>query len=231
MAIDTTTPRSRRAVIAGALGGVLASLGLFAKPPEVRAGTDGDLVVDDTNVGVATTELRAVDSDPALKVTGGATGIEAVGDRALLGLSDAGVGVLGASATAAADIPPAINPSTGVYGISPTGVGVYGASDTGHGIYAANNSATKAAIFAEGDPGTAIHGHAGPAPVSTSPASTAIFASAAGRMLSRARPISCRTSSDSECNRTRPVMMRETSSTWLMSSVCAMALRSITPKA
>jgi hypothetical protein len=181
MAIDTTTPRSRRAVIAGALGGVLASLGLFAKAPEVRAGTDGDLVVDDTSVGVATTELLAVDSDPALKVTGGATGIEAVGDRALLALSDAGVGVLGASATAAADIPPAINPSTGVYGISATGVGVYGASDTGHGIYAANNSATKAAIFAEGDPGTAIHGHAGPTPLSTSPASTAIFASAAGQ--------------------------------------------------
>lgn len=180
MAIDTTTPRTRRAVIGGAVGGVLASLGLLARAPEVRAGTDGDLIVDDTSVGAATTELLAVDSDPALKVTGGATGIEAIGGRAVLGLSQAGVGVLGASATDAADIPPAINASTGVYGLSLAGVGVYGASDTGHGIYAANNSASKAAIVAEGDPGTAIHGHAGPGPVPASLPSTAILASAAG---------------------------------------------------
>ena len=49
MAIDTTTPRSRRAVIAGAVGGVLASFGLLAKAPDVRAGTDGDLVLEATN--------------------------------------------------------------------------------------------------------------------------------------------------------------------------------------
>ena len=180
MAIDTTTPRSRRAVMAGAFGGVLASLGLLAKAPEVRAGTDGDLVVDDTSTGLATTELVATDSDPALKVTGGGTGIEAIGARGILGTSSAGVGVLGASAVADNSIPAAINASTGVYGISLAGVGVYGASDTGHGIYAANNSSSKAAIVAEGDPGTAIHGHAGPGPVPTSPASTAVFASAAG---------------------------------------------------
>jgi hypothetical protein len=178
MAIDTTTPRSRRAVMAGALGGVLASLGLFAKAPEVRAGTDGDLVVDDTTLGVATTELLAVDSDPALKVTGGTTGIKAVGGTGLHGSSSAGVGVLGASNVSSP--PPAINASTGVYGISLTGVGVYGASDTGHGVYAANNSSSKAAIVAEGDPGTAIHGHAGLGPPPASPANTAVFASAVG---------------------------------------------------
>ena len=54
---------------------------------------------------------------------------------------------------------------TGVYGVSEPVIGVYGASDTGIGIYAANNATTKAAIVAEGDPGTAIHGHANAGPV------------------------------------------------------------------
>jgi hypothetical protein len=161
MAIDTTTPRTRRAVIAGAVGGVLASLGLLARAPEVRAGTDGDVVLDATNAASGTTEIHGNGADAVLQVA-----------------NQTGVAVLGGSG--GVSFPDAIDPSTGVYGISEVGVGVYGASDSGHGIYAANNSASKAAIVAEGDPGTAIHGHAGPGPVPASLPSTAILASAVG---------------------------------------------------
>ena len=76
--------------------------------------------------------------------------------------------------------PSPIEASTGVFGISVDGHGVYGASDTNAGIYAANNASTVAAIVAEGDPGTAIHGHANAGPVPASPALTGIYGSAAG---------------------------------------------------
>ena len=65
-----------------------------------------------------------------------------------------------------------------MYGISLAGAGVYGASDTGMGVYAANNASTVAAIVAEGEPGTAIHGHAGAGPVPASPALTGLYGSA-----------------------------------------------------
>ena len=194
MAIDTTTPRSRRALIAGGLGGLLASVGLLAKAPEVRAGSDGDVVLDDTNTGSATTEINAASSNPAFRVIGGTVGIQGVADAddaaatavaghattgvAVRGVATTGVGIVGASATP--DIPDPIVASTGVYGLSAAGVGVYGASDTGIGIYAANNASTKAAIVAEGEPGTAIHGHANAGPVPASPALTGLYGSATG---------------------------------------------------
>jgi hypothetical protein len=162
MAIDTTTPRSRRALLLGALGGLAASAAAFARPASIRAGVDGDVVLDATNAATGTTEIDGDGADPVLQVA-----------------NETGVGVLGGSGDVS--FPDPINASTGVYGISVAGVGVYGASDTGHGIYAANNSATKAAIAAEGDPGTAIHGHAGPGPVPTFPVSSAILATASGQ--------------------------------------------------
>jgi hypothetical protein len=193
MAIDTTTPRSRRAVMAGALGGVLASLGLLAKAPEVRAGTDGDVVLDWTNAAAATTEIVGAGTDEVFRVIGTGksiraaattgTGLEAHSDSgyAVHGASKTGVGLFGGSGNSVNDAyPDPIDPSTGVYGISVDGTGVYGASDTSFGVYAANNATTKAAIAAEGGNGTAIHGHAGFGPLGTSPTDTAIFASAVG---------------------------------------------------
>jgi len=171
MAIDTTTPRSRRAVIAGAVGGVLASFGLLAKAPDVRAGTDGDVVLDATNTAAGTTVINGDGSAAVLRVAN-------ADEDAVQAISANGVGLLGGSGDTS--FPSPIAASTGVFGISVDGHGVYGASDTGHGIYAANNSATKAAIAAEGDPGTAIHGHAGPGPLPVFPVSSAILATAAG---------------------------------------------------
>jgi hypothetical protein len=160
MSIDTVTPRSRRAILAGAFGGLLASVAAFAKAPGVHAAPGDPLLLEVVNTTAGTTDVADSSAGPALRVK-----------------SDAAVGVLGSSGVSS--IPPPIDTSTGVYGISLAGVGVYGASDTGPGIYAANNASTVAAIVAEGDPGTAIHGHAGAGPVGASPAATGIYGSAA----------------------------------------------------
>lgn len=184
MSVDQITPRSRRAILAGALGGVATAAVSLVHAPVVRAGVDGDVVLDAVNTGAGTTEIDA--GDPALLVSSAGTaiqatgglGVDAAGDPAARGLSTAGVGLLGASAVAAVDIPAPIAASTGVYGISAAGHGVYGASDSGVGVYAANNASTVAAIVAEGGPGTAIHGHANVGPVPASPGLTGIYGSA-----------------------------------------------------
>ena len=171
MSIDTTAPRTRRAIIAGAFGALLGSIGLAAKPSAVLAGTDGDVVLDATNTAAGTTVINGNGSNPVFRVAN-------ADEDAVQAISENGVGLLGGSG--AASFPSPIEASTGVFGISVDGHGVYGASDSNAGIYAANNASTVAAIVAEGDPGTAIHGHAGPGPVPSSPAQTGIFASGVG---------------------------------------------------
>ena len=163
MAIDTTTPRSRRALLFGALGGAIATAAAVARPATTRAGVDGDVVLDADNTAAGTTQIAGTADAPVLRL-----------------VSEDNVGAIGASGAAVVDIPPPIETSTGIYGVSVAGHGVYGASDTGIGVYAANNSATKAAIVAEGEPGTAIHGHANAGPVPDSPALTGIYGSATG---------------------------------------------------
>jgi hypothetical protein len=161
MSMDTTTPRTRRAILAGAVGALVGSIGMAARPTIVRAGTDGDVVLDATNTAAGTTEIVGASSSPVVRVVGGS-----------------GVGIVGASGVTAGDVPPPIAASTGVYGVSAAGHAVYGASDSGVGVYAANNSSTVAAIVAEGGPGTAIHGHANAGPVPASPALTGVYGSA-----------------------------------------------------
>jgi hypothetical protein len=165
MAVDQITPRSRRAILAGALGGLATAAVSLVHAPSVRAGVDGDVVLDAVNTGAGTTEIDG--GDPAFHVSSsgiaihaaGGIGVDSAGDPAVRGLSSAGVGVLGGSAVAAADIPAPIAASTGVYGVSPAGHAIYGASDTGVGVYAANNSSTVAAIVAQSNLGPAIRGH------------------------------------------------------------------------
>jgi hypothetical protein len=67
MAIDTPTARSRRALIVGAAGGLVASITALAWPSRTRAGTDGDLVLETTNndAGKARIYLNKVASTTA----------------------------------------------------------------------------------------------------------------------------------------------------------------------
>lgn len=252
MSIDTVTPRSRRALLFGALGAAAASAAAFVRPGVTRAADPDDVVLDHANNASGTTEILSTTGNAAFHAVGigiglhaegglailaegGGTGIQATGAsgvgaigwsqgngagvlgytsddagaippgtpsrtgvygitedddtsaNGVFGKADTGVGVrgeadgvgvLGASGVAHGSIPDPIQASTGVYGISTSGHGVYGASDTGIGVYAANNSSTKAAIVAEGGPGTAIHGHANIGPVPASPSLTGVYGSA-----------------------------------------------------
>jgi hypothetical protein len=141
MSIDTTAPRTRRAVIAGAFGALLGSIGLAAKPSVVRAGTDGDVVLDATNTAAGTTVINGNGSNPVFRVAN-------ADQDAVQAISANGVGLLGGSGDTS--FPDPIAPSTGVYGISVDGHGVYGASDSNAGVYAATNATDIAAIVGEG---------------------------------------------------------------------------------
>ena len=190
MSIDTTTPRSRRAILAGAIGGALASIGLMAKPETAYAGSDGDVVLDAQNTGAGTTEILAASSNPALKVTGGAVGIQAAGgigvdaagDPAVNAISTGaglvgvvgwsqgqGAGVIGWSTNGAASSP---TPSakTGLHGISTAddtaALGVKGEATTGTGV---RGTATT---------GTGVQGFSGAGSVPTAPAKTAVYGEA-----------------------------------------------------
>jgi hypothetical protein len=114
MVIDTTTPRSRRALLAGTLGGAVALVaGALGRPLAARA-ADGDAI----RVGH--------------KVRGtGDTGITTTGDYGLYAVSSSvsGVGLSGfATATS--------GKTFGVNGRSdsPDGVGVFGAATSGAGV-------------------------------------------------------------------------------------------------
>ena len=126
MAVDSV-PRSRRAILMGAMGGVVAATGAaLGRPAAVRAGVDGDVVLSAINVGTATTEVQlGVSPNPAIlgtNTTASGVGLRGTGPGyGVVGVS-AFVGVEGQSDTGEA----------GVRGLSTTGMGAEGRSfDTG----------------------------------------------------------------------------------------------------
>ncbi|MFI5226266.1 MAG: hypothetical protein ACHQ3P_06280 [Candidatus Limnocylindrales bacterium] len=139
MAIDPTRPSSRRAVLTAALGGA-AALGVqaFASAPGVRAGVDGDLVLNTGNAATALTGLDAtLAMDTVLNVTNSATGP----GTAIQGNDSDGTGVAGYSGA-----------GNGLYGDAMgVGNGVHATSGTGTGVWAAVGPTTNAATHPDTD--------------------------------------------------------------------------------
>lgn len=144
MAIDTRAPRSRRAILLGALGMTAASVAAsVGRANPVSAGDGEAVLVGRTYKATTTTEID---------VTGDA--------EAIHGFSHAGSGLAGYS-----------NEGSGVYGESVDGPAIYGwgmltcgvqgASDYGIGV---QGSATKGgcAILGKAVDSTGVHGHSGP---------------------------------------------------------------------
>lgn len=113
MSLDTTIPRSRRALLAAALGAAAATVaGALGRPFPVTA-ANGDVVhVGDSLTGTQTTTLTNTVSDPAT-----------LGKNAINGVATAGLGIYGRSASA-----------SGVYGTSTSGPGVSGVSVADAGV-------------------------------------------------------------------------------------------------
>lgn len=133
MAIDTTAPRSRRALLLGAAGGLAAlAAQALGRPTPVRA-THGDVHLGGTNQTTTMTVIQNIaESGSGLLVTGrgnaGGTGwgIQGSSDRGagLDGRSGYGPGVIGRSSQ-----------GTGVAGESFDGYGVHGHSNETYGVY------------------------------------------------------------------------------------------------
>ena len=173
MSVDETRPRSRRAVLGAALGATaLSAAAALQRPAIVLAGSDGDVVLGDENETLATTSILVAGEATVLALSGEGHGLES--------LSGDGVAVIGVSGVGGS-YPSALDPSTGVYGLSLDGTGVYGASNSGPGVYAATNGSGVAAVMGQGNQGTGVHGFTGDyAQAWTSPNGVGIYGSASG---------------------------------------------------
>ncbi|HEY7132798.1 MAG TPA: hypothetical protein VH440_11130 [Candidatus Limnocylindrales bacterium] len=185
MAIDTTAPRSRRAILAGALGGAGAMLAATLGRAAPVAAANGDPVslgkgtTATDNAATASTIVNGGASNPTLgaKSTTGA-GVFGNSGAAPPGDTDfTQTGVYGFADIDAAD--------AGVWGDTIQGIGVVGTGDwgvAGFGFVGGVGSAPETGTGLHGfagtgnlnvpAAGTAIHGHAGPG------ATTGIYASA-----------------------------------------------------
>lgn len=168
MSLDTTVPRSRRALLGAAIGAAVATVAsALGRPAPVRAGTDGDVVLGAANEATTTTTI--VNSTTPLQVLnvqssqGSAlmASSSSTQSMAVYGYGGSGVGVFGASGGSQ----PAMRGwakgnATGVYGSSgtpgqppdpPAGTGVYGYADEGN---------LARGVFGQTTGGTGVRGEA-----------------------------------------------------------------------
>ncbi len=126
MAFDSTTPRSRRTLLAAAAGAAgLTAVRALGAPAEVRAGTDGDVVLGGQNITGASTSLANHSTDEDV------LGVGSWGSgRGIYAASSGGQGVHGSS-----------NAVEGVYGYGVTS-GVTGEcnSPDGYGVIGVNGA-------------------------------------------------------------------------------------------
>ena len=133
-------PRSRRAVLAGALGGLSAWIASAAARVDPTAAAAGDPIrIGQLNTaGGTSTTLETSDSKPTFRA------VQLGGGNALRGEAKAGRAVMGVAGPN----------GTGVYGFSPNHVGVRGQSDSGTGVIA--SSGTGKAVDAMSERGAAV---------------------------------------------------------------------------
>ena len=173
--MDDTTPRTRRAVIAGAVGGTAAlAVAALGHPEVVRAGVDGDVVLGEMNTSGTSTIVRVTTpGEYAVQGQASATTGTSIG-VAGSSKSPAGVGVYGY-----------IESATGGIGVwaeanSTGGVGVYGVGDT----YAVHGAGAATGVFGSTGVGTGVIGWSqnvpmGTEPHPTTPAKTGVYGYAA----------------------------------------------------
>jgi hypothetical protein len=146
-------PSSRRAVLAGAIGGLGAlAASAIGRPSQVLASDPNDVVLGSTNTSGSTTTIQNTTTSSTVLYAVGA-----VGARAVYGLSDGNTAVYG-NATTGVGVSGASDSYIGVNGESTSYVGVYGfsfASDqpatvgwNGNGMTGVQgfSSSTKAAL-------------------------------------------------------------------------------------
>lgn len=132
MAIDTTSPRTRRVILIGALGATAAAAAsALGRSGSVLAADNDAVLVGNTYSATAPTE------------------IDATGTDALVGTSDLGFGVHGSS-----------DQYIGVFGESTSWVGAFGESATNIGVFGRTEATDKpATVGFSGGQSTGVFGY------------------------------------------------------------------------
>jgi hypothetical protein len=138
MSIDTTL-RSRRALLAGAVGGLAALASAALQPLRVAAAADRARFVNDEDDEM----VLAAQSVAGALGGGGGIGVHgsSVTSIGVQGVSESSYGVQGLSVK-----------NNGVYGCSDDGIGVHGSSVTDVGVYGASDA--EAGIHGQSTRGT-----------------------------------------------------------------------------
>jgi hypothetical protein len=206
--VDTSTPRSRRAILASALGGLGAVVAARLVKPEAASADPGDpVLVDGAHTGAGTTSITSDAAGAAIAGTGGGQGV--------LGSSVDGTGLRGESTSlepsrypdpgqrsgviglaGAQDQASVSTDETGVYGFantSGTSAGVWGDSVDGFGIVGSSSYAAvvgfggsfgvygsgHVAVMGEGGAtDTGVYGYVGPVAAPNPPTGVGVQATA-----------------------------------------------------
>jgi hypothetical protein len=183
MAIDTTRPRSRRALLAGTLGGLVAlAAQAIGRPPAVSANDPNDVLLGHDNIEeTATLIYNTSDGKNAIEAVASASG------TAVLATSSSGSGVDGRSAkqvgvygSSGPGAPDSIALKAGVYGWGPSTTGLV----PSYGVYGKSISALGWGVVGTCDLGTGVLGMSlrgsGVSAVSRSGSKPAVLAHALG---------------------------------------------------
>jgi hypothetical protein len=141
MAIDPITPTSRRALLAGAAGGLTAAVvGTLSRAQPASAHDPDDVRLGGTNsTGGLTSITNTANNGFAFHGTASGQGV------GVTGVSDAGQGVYGQSSS-----------GIGVWGNAPSGTGVFGGSNSSYGV--SGNSGSSYGVFGFSDSGDGVYG-------------------------------------------------------------------------
>jgi hypothetical protein len=183
MAIDTSNPTSRRALLAGLAGGLAATVANSLGRPQPASAHDADDVrlggfnstasltsITNTSINAATFQGTATgsgagiigQSDSGRGVKGASpagTGVrgESFSGWGVDGFSQQGQGVVGASGGPGSGVSGSSPSGTGVDGESTTGSGVFGHSSSGNGVRAESGGI---GVYGKGGAGQpSIYGH------------------------------------------------------------------------
>jgi hypothetical protein len=141
----TTTPRSRRHLLAAAVGAAAAAVAASVARVNPAAAADGDTALVGTRNEAESTTIFATENAWALQGTSTNT-------RGVYGLSVAGQGVHGES-TQSAGVSGVSAQGNGVHGTSTDNRGVWGESSNGVGVDASGTTGVRAAS----ETGLALH--------------------------------------------------------------------------
>jgi hypothetical protein len=162
MAIDSTTPASRRVLLAGTVGG-LAALAAHALGRPIATNASTAVLLGENNTSNSTTKItnpNGAGTALAGYVTGSGT--------ALVGESDSGTGVYGTSSfmgvkgtsTSGYAVFGYSKSGYGVAGTTVSGKGVIGSSASGNGVYG-ETSSSAAGMRGNSESGVGVYGASG----------------------------------------------------------------------